>query len=86
MEAFSEAVGWAGGAAILLAYFLNSMGRITTGRLYQMLNLLGAAGVVWNSVYHVAWPSVALNGAWAIIALAALVALARHKQKKHERD
>jgi len=79
MELFSEAVGWAGGAAILLAYFLNSMGRITTGRLYQTLNLAGAVGVVWNSVYHVAWPSVALNGAWAVIALVALAAVVRRK-------
>ena len=86
MELFSETVGWAGGAAILLAYFLNSMGRITTGRLYQMLNLLGAAGVVWNSVYHLAWPSVALNGAWSLIALAALVTLARHKHEENERN
>jgi hypothetical protein len=80
VELFSEVAGWAGSAAILLAYFLNSLGKTGTGRLYQVLNLLGGAGVVWNSVYHLAWPSVALNGAWAAIALVALVAMTRQKR------
>jgi hypothetical protein len=80
VELLSELLGWVGGAAILVAYFLNSLGKIGTGRMYQALNFLGAAGVVWNSVYHLAWPSVALNGAWAAIALVALVALSKRRK------
>ena len=68
-----ELAGWLGAGAILVAYFLNSRGVLTTGYTYQTLNLLGAAGVVANSVYWAAWPSVGLNAIWCVIALYALL-------------
>ena len=61
---------------ILLAYFLNSTGRIKALSVrYQVLNLVGAAIMVTYSIILLAWASVVLNGIWAIIALVALLRL-----------
>ena len=73
VELAVEIVGWTGGALILLAYLLLSMGRLT-GRsaAYQWMNVAGAAGFVVNGWWHRAVPSAALNIVWAAIGLVAL--------------
>lgn len=74
MELFLQAVGWAGTTLIVLAYVLVSRQYVTgTSRTYQLMNLLGAIGVGINVFYHAAWPALALQIAWAIIAIASLV-------------
>ena len=69
-----DAAGWAGAAALLLAYALVSSGRLT-GRstAFQLLNLAGAAGLLANGVWHGAWPSAGLNAVWLVIGTTALV-------------
>ncbi len=81
-------VGWAAAGALLAAYALVSIGRLSgSGRRFQALNLLGAAGLMFNSAEHRAWPSVALNAIWILIGLAALTGLtpARPGQGSAER-
>jgi hypothetical protein len=68
-----EIAGWVGAALILLAYALLSTGRLAArSRLYQGLNLVGAAGFVINSGWNGAVPSAALNVIWMVLACYAL--------------
>jgi hypothetical protein len=68
-----EGAGWAGAAALLLAYGLVSAGRVrASGAWFQVMNLLGAGGLAANGLYHDAWPSFALNAIWIAIGLIAL--------------
>ncbi len=65
-----ETIGWAGAALILFAYLLLSTGRVDgRSRLYQGMNVVGAACFILNSGYNGAFPSAALNVVWAIIGL-----------------
>lgn len=60
-----EAAGWAAAALILAAYAMLSLGRVDArSRLYQWMNIVGAAGFVLNSGWKQAWPSAALNVVW----------------------
>jgi hypothetical protein len=67
-------LGWLGAGALLAAYLLASAGRLDAARpAFQALNLVGAAGIIVNSGYYRAWPSVALNVVWLGIGAAALL-------------
>lgn len=73
-----EIVGWAGAGLILMAYLLLSTGRLTgQSRLYQWMNVLGAAGFVINSGWNGAIPSAALNVVWLLIGAVTLWRIAR---------
>lgn len=73
-----EIIGWAGTLAILFAYFLVSFRKISSSsKEYQLLNLFGAVGIIFNSTIHGALPSVGLNTAWLLIALCALYKIAK---------
>ena len=68
-----DVVGWLAAGLILLAYMLLSAGKLKAGsRLYQGLNLAGAAGFVLNSGWNGAVPSAALNVIWMGISCYAL--------------
>ena len=68
-----EIVGWAGAGLILLAYLLLSAGKLDgQSRLYQWMNVIGAAGFVVNGWAHGAIPSTALNVVWMLIGGVAL--------------
>lgn len=68
-----EAIGWAGAAAVLIAYLLLSQGWLPRGALYHALNLFGAIGIVLVSWRRATWQPFALNLIWAAIALLALL-------------
>jgi hypothetical protein len=73
-----EVAGWTGATLILLAYLLLSAGRLTgQSKLYQWMNVVGAAGFVVNGWWHGAKPSAALNVLWLLIGAIALMRLAR---------
>ena len=73
-----ELIGWLGAGALLGAYVLVSSGRLAPrGHAFQLLNLVGAAGLVINGAWHDAWPSVGLNVVWIVVGLAALSRLRR---------
>jgi hypothetical protein len=67
-EIVVEIVGWAAALLILASYALLSSGR---------LSATGAAGFIVNSGWNGAYPSAALNVAWAAIGLATLWRVAR---------
>ena len=69
--------GWGGASLILGAYLLLSMGRVTgQSRLYQGMNVVGAAGFIVNGLWHGALPSAALNIVWMMIGGFALMRIA----------
>ncbi len=73
-----EAIGWTGAVTILVAYLLLSSGRLTgQSRLYQWMNVVGAACFILNSGYNHAFPSAVLNVVWAAIGLYTLWAIRR---------
>jgi cell division protein FtsW (lipid II flippase) len=74
MEILIEIIGWLGMLLILIAYYLISSKRLEAKSiLYQLFNLFGATGIVINAFYHKAFPSLALNTVWALIALWAMI-------------
>jgi len=78
VEIAVEVVGWAGALMILAAYALLSAGRLTgKSRLYQWMNVLGAAGFVVNGWWHGALPSTTLNVVWMLIGGIALWRIAQ---------
>ncbi|MBU1627877.1 hypothetical protein KKB18_10955, partial [bacterium] len=42
-------------------------------KLYHLLNMIGAAGIIWNTFVQKAWPAMSLNVIWVIIALMAIM-------------
>ena len=70
----SEAIGSAGVALLLAAFFANLYGFLDRhGRAYQSLNLVGAALACSASFLIGFFPFVILEGAWALVAAVALV-------------
>ena len=75
----AEIIGWIGMVAILLAYALVSFKIISSsGYAYQLLNLVGAVGIIVISVVKKVRQSEVLNIAWAVIALVAIIGLITH--------
>jgi hypothetical protein len=73
LKTFVAIAGWVAAALILGAYGLLSLGRIQPrSSLYQVMNIVGAAGFIINCAYNSAWPSVALNVVWMGIGFYAL--------------
>ncbi len=76
-----EIIGWAAAALILASYILLSLGRLAPrGRVYQWMNVVGAAGFVVNSGYNGAMPSAGLNVVWALMGIFTLWSIARARR------
>ena len=74
MVGFIDFAGWVGALLILLAYVTVSIGRLRSDSTsYQIMNVLGAAGLILNSGWYHALPSVGLNVVWMGIGLYALL-------------
>ena len=74
METLIQTAGWVGTFLIVFAYFLVSYKKVGgDSKIYQAMNLLGAIGVGVNVFHQQAWPAVALQIVWGIIAIIALV-------------
>ena len=75
--------GWVGMALILISYLL-----ITTKQLspnsatYQIINFIGAGGVVLNSVINDAWPSAVFFIIWGCMAAVMLIIQRINLKKK----
>ena len=72
-----EWVGWAGSAILLVSYAAVSLGWLKARSVrFQGANIVGAACLATNAWSHGAIPLVALEGAWAAIAMMTLVSMA----------
>jgi len=73
METLIQTAGWIGTALIITAYFLVSTKKLGgESRLYQVMNLVGAIGVGANVFHQSAWPALALQVVWGLIAIFAI--------------
>ena len=69
-----EIAGWAGASLILGAYLLLSVQKVTgQSKLYQGMNIVGAAGFIVNGFWHGAIPSAVLNVVWMLIGVITLL-------------
>jgi hypothetical protein len=76
-------IGFAGGLAVLASFAGVATGRLSShGAAYHTMNLVGAAAMVAAGLPSGAWPSVAVNVAWALISAGGLAqALAPHERE-----
>jgi Trk-type K+ transport system membrane component len=74
MEILIQPAGWIGTVLIVVAYYLISNKKVDSeSKVYQAMNLFGALGVGVNVLRQEAWTTVALQVAWGIIAIFALI-------------
>ena len=65
-----EIIGWLAATVLLTAYVLLTMGKVTArSRLYQWLNVVAGAGLMVNSGWNGAYPSVFINVVWMGVGL-----------------
>jgi hypothetical protein len=65
-----EVIGWAAAAMMLSAYVLLTAGKLSSrSTLYHWLNVLSGAGIIVNSGWNGAYPSVFINVIWMAIGL-----------------
>jgi len=77
---FIDWVGSVGVFQVLLAYFLNSIGKISTKELsFILLNLIGASMACIASILLNYWPFIVLEGLWALVSLYSLIKF--HKKR-----
>ena len=73
MEIFIQILGWVGTLLIVLAYYLSSHKKINIHETpYKLMNLVGAICIGINVFHQSAWPSVALQSIWALVAISSL--------------
>jgi alanine dehydrogenase len=61
-------IGFAGGLAVLASFAGVAFGRLSArSATYHAMNLAGGLALVVAGVPADAWPSVAVNGSWALI-------------------
>lgn len=67
-------VGWIGMVSMVSAYFLVSHKKLKSHDIsYQLMNLFGAIGLGINVFYQRAWPALAFEVLWILIAITALI-------------
>lgn len=65
-----DIVGWAGAALVLAAYGLVSTRRLDGESVaYQLLNVVGAVGMLINTYIRGALPSAAVNVIWIAVGI-----------------
>ncbi|MBS0392990.1 MAG: hypothetical protein JSR54_00120 [Proteobacteria bacterium] len=73
MRLMIEGIGWVGAVMVLLAYGLLTTRRVAAASSsYQWLNGAGSLGLMINSAWNGAFPSVFLNGIWLALTVYAL--------------
>ncbi len=67
-------IGFLGISQILIAYFLNVSGFLSTkSYAFMLLNLVGAAMACMASILIAYWPFIILEGIWALVSLMSLL-------------
>jgi len=69
-----DIIGWLGSALVVIAYAMNIAKKLDAASMtYILLNILGSACLIVNTIYHNAIPSAAVNIVWITIAIFALL-------------
>ena len=73
-----DAIGWTGGAFLLVAYAMVSSKKLEgDSTAYQLLNIIGSLFLVANTIFYRAYPSSFVNVIWAGIAVFSIAARRR---------
>jgi len=71
---YNDFIGTLGVGIILLAYFLNTSGMIIrNGKLFYVMNIIGAALAFYASILIDYWPFVILEGSWTLVSIYGLM-------------
>jgi hypothetical protein len=77
---YNDIIGTIGVALILLAYFLNTTKMITVnGKLFFVMNVIGAALACYASFLIAYWPFVILEGTWVLVSIYGLMRVMKIK-------
>lgn len=76
-----DILGWIGMVLVLIAYGLLSANKISNGKLYQGLNVLAAVFMAIGLLPKNAWFSFALQVAWAIIGVVAIIKIMKKEKE-----
>ncbi len=69
-----EILGWIGSVLVIFAYALNINKTLSSDDIkYYLMNIIGSAFLIINTMYHHAIPSAMVNIIWVLIAIIALV-------------
>ncbi|MCB9081793.1 MAG: hypothetical protein H6555_08795 [Lewinellaceae bacterium] len=75
---YNDTIGTLGVGIILLAYFLNVFALIPKeGKVYFLLNILGAGIACYASILIHFMPFIILEAVWCVVSLAGLLKLSR---------
>lgn len=70
MSLMWEIIGWVAAVVLVGGYTLVATRVLSAhSAVYHVLNLVGAIGLAFYSVYKLAWPQFALNAFWAVVAV-----------------
>ena len=73
MEIFHNIVGFAGSALIILAYLLLQTGKLSNEQpVYSIMNLVGAASVIFSLCFEFNLSAFILEAFWVVISLVGL--------------
>jgi len=71
---FNDIIGSIGVGIILIAYYLNTAGLIIkNGKLFYVMNVLGAAIACYASWLIDYWPFIILEGMWTLVSIYGLM-------------
>ena len=77
---YNDIIGSIGVALILFAYFLNTERLIqVNGKLFYVMNIIGAALACYASYLINYWPFVILEGTWVLVSIYGLMRAMRIK-------
>ena len=69
-----DAIGWAGAAALLVAYAMISYKKLEgDSAAYQALNISGSLLLAANTIFYGSYPSTFVNLIWAAIAVLSIL-------------
>lgn len=77
--------GWAGMILVIIAYFLLVTKKLKpTSIIYNLLNLLGGAGLIASTFATKSWPAMTLNIIWTGIAVFSIYTIITTKPEYKE--
>lgn len=77
-----DILGWIGMILVLVAYGMLSINKINNGKTYQIINLVASILMAIGLLPKNAWFSFALQIAWGLIAVIAIIKIIKNEKNK----
>lgn len=83
MDQFHNIIGIVGSALIIVAYFLLQIERLSADRVeYSLMNLFGAAGIVFSLYFDFNWSAFVVEAFWIAISIIGVVKALTHSRRR----